>query len=317
MQTITKAVLGFIPDFQQNGKPLEDYRYCQIVRGYLPSGVPILVKMVGGELNNYLAEEKRKIVLDNLYLDMVTYHNALMQCGVGVSEFYEVHRTDSTIFEVTIDGGMNLSGLLQRCSFYEGEKLIKWMIESIVPVLENPDIGIDAKPVNFTIYKEKMRYIDFIPPRFKKGKDYLVGIPQPPQSDSIVPFLYKRYYEPEGILRRMWFSITTQSKDYEDLFFELVYGIIPQKLVLGVKNYFAELPFNKVRKLRNKKEIVDIIESFDNKSNIDDIREVATLFFPPRTLSWIDSLTSIDLFRPEDERQHQVDEAKKLIIGAV
>jgi len=311
-----------MPDFQQNGDDITVSKYCQILRGYRSgkNDVPVLIKMVGGEIDPYLTGPERVSTLDALCHQMGRYHRILGDNGVNVSDNHTVHRTRDSVLEVTIDGGPNIHTLLKECTRSEAAGYIKEILKSTLPILENPDIGIDLHPGNFVIYRDNMRFIDFLPARYRTRDDVpLVGIPQPSPRDPMLDYLYQRYYQPERIMRRLWFTLSLFEQDYEKLFFRALAKVLTKKQYDLITSFINELPFNRMRELKKKgrtQEILNIIDEFGYQ-DIDDIRESSTLFCKPITRSWIFRLTGIDLFKPEADRAQGIIDAKAIIMKAV
>ncbi|MFZ5390988.1 MAG: hypothetical protein ACOZAJ_01795 [Patescibacteria group bacterium] len=138
------------------------------------------------------------------------YRNRLAKMGMEVSSFFNwviaIDEETGLPSVVMIEPycGPDVATLLRQADDDGCLQLERGLLGTLEPIIKSGlsgrlSVGIDAQPSNFTWLDGRYTFIDFTPPRYLEGENYLIEDPQPKTKEGY-DLGFWRYYTPEGIL---------------------------------------------------------------------------------------------------------------------
>lgn len=271
---------------------------------------PLVIKDLERKTLEKLSADECLSVARSILTQVARYYSVLHDAGLPVPPHHEVRLAQEP------DG----------CHVYEemtlgrvpevNEQTIRAILRRSLPVLIDPSLGLDMDPANFIELdgdEQSIAFCDFVPARYRDDKGvFLVGFPQP-ADDGEVKWNKKRYYDPCGMIRRLRFHLTRQTRqDWTDFLIKET-GEISFSLGQEVRSFFAALPTETARfplSSSSRDQIAAL-------SDPDDIRDVAIRLAGtiPGVCQHVMELTHVDYRTDVQQRLKNLEMAKVFLLS--
>lgn len=199
--------------------------------------------------------------------DVVTYRDLLARVGNDqvpeITDAYLLWNKGENRWQVVYHMpyvGKDVGGIIKEAKDYaEIEEMLEKMLEFIGlffnDLFSSPfeiNVGIDPKPANFAILRNKVYFFDFVPPRYRKNNVAMVESP-PPVTEQGFELGYFKHFDIRGILMILQSQLSRLRPEWRSTFKQLIIERAPDCakgfLKDGIWNKFANVSRRKAKRI--------------------------------------------------------------------
>lgn len=259
-----------------------------------------------------LGGDRRALLADQIR----GYYKALRWLEIPVPAAYALVDEGGHLVECASDCGLDGYTILRQgegpCS---GVEVVRAITHAALPILlqgEPWSVSIDLHPANWCFDATgRAAYVDFHPPRYLFGGQYLVGFPQPTDPQDL-EYCHRRYFSAAGLLRMLRFNIVRAGGLRMNEALTKAVAEYPPAVQEFIRRQFPPLP-------SSVGEIGDRLGDL-GVWDVDELREIALWVStvgdgttPMEFLTDMLELTFVDFRVPRTERAVRIERAKELI----